>query len=151
MIDHRTVRKDTNMTAEEVKEAYEELKEKGMEPKDIGVALGKLYENGDITKDQLGALLEPLGYKLKPEFAELDDEEAKKKLWKSEGDEPEEGVTKEEAEYSEDLGSNQAPGSKGDEPEEPNEPKGEGEPKADEDEDEEEERKEAFRYMNIKD
>lgn len=135
------------MTAEEVKEAYEELKEKGMEPEDIGVALGKLYENGDITKDQLGALLEPLGYKLKPEFAELDDEEAKKKLWKSEGDEPEEGVTKEEAEYSEDLGSNQAPGSKKDEEE--TEPKGEDEPKADEDE--EEERKEAFRYMNIKD
>lgn len=138
------------MTAEEVKEAYEELKEKGMEPEEIGVALGKLYENGDITKDQLGALLEPLGYKLKPEFAELDDEEAKKKLWKSEGDEPEEGVTKEEAEYSEDLGSNQAPGSKKDEGEEEVEEE-EKETESKGDEDEEEERKEAFRYMNIKD
>lgn len=105
------------MTIEEVKQAYEES---GMSPEDIATALGKAFENGDIDKDQLGALLEADGFKLKPEFASMSDEEAKGKLWGDGEDVPEDD--KAEAEDDE---------------------------KASEDDSEDDDRKEALKLMNL--
>lgn len=146
------------MTAEEVQKAYDGLKEQGMGNEDIAVSLGLLYEKGEITKDQLGAFLEPLGLELKPEFAEMSDEEAKANLWENEPDEVKEGVTEGEARESEDLGEGEAPSDsekpepkEEEEEEESEEEESEEESEEGEDEDkEEEERKEAFRYMNLK-
>lgn len=115
------------MTPEEVKSAYEELKKEGMSEDDIAMALGKLYENGEISKDELGALLEPLGKQLKPEFKEMGDEEAKKSLWG-------EADGEEETEELEEAGEGDIPGAKEDEPES----------------DEADEKSEAMRLMNLK-
>ena len=155
------------MTAEEVKQAYDELKSEGYDNDEIAVNLGRLYEEGKITKDQLGALLEPLGLRLKPEFASMSDDEAKENLWEKEPKETKEGVSEEEARVSESLGEEEAPESKEDyedesedyeeeeEDEEESEPDEEEEEEEEESEEEEEdddgdERKEAFRYMNLK-
>lgn len=111
------------MTPEEVKKAFEQLKEEGMDDNDMLVALGKMFQNGDITKDQLGALIYELGYEFTDEFASKSDEEAKNGLFKDADEKPEEPESDEK---------------KDDEPEEPeSEDEPEGKPE-DEDEDEDE-------------
>ena len=74
------------MTQEELQNVFEELKGEGMEDEDIVVALGRMYEEGEITKPQLGALLDGLGYEFTPEFAEKSDEESKASLWEKDGE-----------------------------------------------------------------
>ena len=78
------------MTPEEVKKAFEQLKEEGMDDNDMLVALGRMFQNGDITKDQLGALIYELGYEFTDEFASKSDEEAKNGLFKDDDEKPEE-------------------------------------------------------------
>lgn len=103
------------MTPEEAKKAFEELKQEGMDEDDLVAALGKMYEKGDIEKDQLEDLLGLLGYEFTDEFKGLSDEESKKGLWASDEGEPEgeggekaeepEGGPEEEGESEEDEDS----------------------------------------------
>lgn len=74
------------MTQEELQNVFDELKGEGMGDEDIVVALGRMYEEGEITKPQLGALLDGLGYEFTPEFAEKSDEESKASLWEKDGE-----------------------------------------------------------------
>ncbi len=116
------------MTPEEVKKAFEQLKEEGMDDNDMLVALGRMFQNGDITKDQLGALIYELGYEFTDEFASKSDEEAKNGLFKDADEEPESDEKKD------------------DEPESENEPESEGKP---EDEDEDEDEDERGKAMSL--
>ena len=69
------------MTPEEAKHAFDGLKSQGMSDDDLIVALGKMYEDGKLSKDQLGELLNQLGYEFTDEFKGLNDEDSKKGLW----------------------------------------------------------------------
>lgn len=118
------------MTPEEVKQTFEELKKEGMDDNALLVALGKMYQNGDITKDQLGALIYQLGYQFTEEFDSKPEDEAKEGMFQEEEGDEEEPESEEEEPESED------------EPEEESEP--EGEEEEEEEESEEDERKKAM-------
>lgn len=117
------------MTVEEVNKAFEDLKSEGMKDEDLLVALGKMYQDGEITKDQLGALIDQLGYEFTEDFAKMSDEDSKNNLFsEEEGEEPEE--------------EGEEPKAEEEEPEE--EGKEEEEPESEPEEDEEEEKKKAM-------
>lgn len=117
------------MTPEELKEVYEGLKAQGKSDEDIVAGLGKLFEDGEISKDELKALIEPLGYEFTPEFEKMGDDAPA-----DDPQEPKEGVTEAEAEESEDEG------------EEAPEQASETKPA---DEDPEEEKRKAFSAMGL--
>lgn len=112
------------MTQEEVNKAFEELKSEGMDDNDLLVALGKMYQDGEITKDQLGALIDELGYEFTDEFSKMSDEDSKNNLF---SEEKEEGEPEKEGE-----------GEEKPEPEKEEEPKPEPEPEKESEEDEKE-------------
>lgn len=87
------------MTPEELKQVYDNLKQEGKSDEDIVAGLGKLYEDGEIEKDELKAFIEPLGYEFTPEFDAMSDDEAPTDPKKAK-----EGVTDAEIEASEDEG-----------------------------------------------
>lgn len=129
------------MTVEELDETYRKLKEEdGLSDEDIVKALGVLFEQDEISKDELRALIHRLGYDFTPEFEKLDGEEAKKNLWKEEEKEPEdEDIDEGEVSDLEESGEEEAP-----------ESKDEDEDKKEEDsESEDDEKKKAFELMGL--
>ena len=115
------------MTPEEAKQAFEDLKSEGMDDEAILVALGKMYQNGDIEKDQLGALIHQLGYEFTEDFAGKSDEESKASVLEEKGGEQ--------------------PTEESDEPEEPEDEEEESEEPEEDDEDDENEREYAKRNL----
>lgn len=109
------------MTVEEVRQAIVELKDDGMSDEDILSSLGAAFKEGKFPKDALEAVCEVMGKKVKPEFHNASEEEAKNMVFASEDDEG----TGEEA------------------PEAPEAPE------ADEETSEEDEKKKAFGLMNL--
>lgn len=120
------------MTPEEVKSAFEELKSEGMDDNAILVALGKMFQNGDVDKDQLGALIHQLGYEFTEDFAAKDEEQSRKDALSGNGGEgePEES---DESDESDDESEDES-----------DEPEGDEE---DDEEDEEREREYAKRHL----
>lgn len=143
------------MTVEEVKQVFDDLRKKGHDDKSILVALGKMFEDGEITKDQLVGFTEALGAEVDPEFAKMSEEEARTHLWKTDPEEPKEGLTKEEVEDTEedpdgepapsDAGSTEKTDEDEDEDEDEN---GAGAP-VDEGNNGDDERKKAFNLLGL--
>lgn len=120
------------MTEKELNEAIEELRSKGMTDEDIVAGMGKMFEQGEISKEELRALIAPMGYKFKADFEEKGDEESKESLWDTDPKEKDDDVTDAEVDESEDAESgDQREATKG--------------------ESEEDERKRAFSAMGLDD
>lgn len=66
------------MTEQEAKEIFEELKANGDTEEDIASKLYLMFTENELTVDQLGALLDILGYSLTEDFLKLSPEEQKK-------------------------------------------------------------------------
>lgn len=92
------------MNKNEFHEVVDKLKEKtGGSDEDVVAKLGEMYEDDKITKDQLIAMCEELGFEISPEFAEAPDgEESKKLLWQTDNDEGQGMSAKEKEEVRED-------------------------------------------------
>lgn len=91
------------MTAQEVKEAFEELKAQGETEEDIAGALYMMFQEDKISLDELKELVQFLGYELSPEFLAMSPEDQKTKGWAEEEsgeneNKPAEGVSKEDVE-----------------------------------------------------
>lgn len=69
------------MTPEEASKAFADLKAQGTSDEDLINALGQMFQDGKITKDQLGELLNQMGYEFTDEFKGLSDEDSKANLW----------------------------------------------------------------------
>lgn len=96
------------MTAEEVKKSFEDLKSEGMDDNAILVALGQMFQKGDITKDQLEALIHQLGYEFTEDFAGKSEEEAKQSVLSEEESESESESEPEEEEEEEENESEES-------------------------------------------
>jgi hypothetical protein len=131
------------MTVEEVKQTFDELREKGHDDKAILSALGQSFEAGEITKDELIAFSEALGAEVDPEFAKMSDEEAKKNLWKTDPEEAKEGMSEVEVEDAEvDPDGDDAPSDK-------SKTEDDDDGKDDKDDKDDDEKKKAFGLMGL--
>lgn len=65
------------MEIDEVKEVFDDLKAKGKTNEEIAGALGQMFIDDEITKDQLIGLCQVLGLEVTDKFKEASDEEAK--------------------------------------------------------------------------
>lgn len=92
------------MTKEDFHEIVDNLKEKeGASDEDIVAKLGEMYEDDKISKEQLIAMCEELGFEPSEDFANAPDgEESKKLLWKTDDDEGQGMSAKEKEETRED-------------------------------------------------
>lgn len=125
------------MTIDEAKKAFDEMRAQGADDNAILGTLYSMFQDDKIDVNQLGALVNVLGYELTEDFKKMSPEDQKTKGYE-EGDEdkPAEGVTKEEVEKAKEFGD--------DEDEESDD-----EESDDEESDEEKERKEAERLFGF--
>lgn len=141
------------MTIDEAKKAFDEMRAQGADDNALLGTLYSMFQDDKIDVNQLGALVNVLGYELTEDFKKMSPEDQKTKGYEEgEEDKPAEGVTKEEVEKAKEFGNDE--GEK--KPENDEEDKGsaaetEGEKpsSSDEKEDEEEERKEAERLFGF--
>lgn len=79
------------MRPEEAKEAIETLKEKGMSDEELLYSLYGMFKNDEINVNELGDLVQLVGYELTDEFKNMSPEDQKTKgVEKEEETEPEE-------------------------------------------------------------
>lgn len=125
------------MTIDEAKKAFDEMRAQGADDNAILGTLYSMFQDDKIDVNQLGALVNVLGYELTEDFKKMSPEDQKTKGYE-EGEEnkPAEGVTKEEVEKAKEFGD--------DEDEESDDEKSD-----DEKSDEEKERKEAERLFGF--
>lgn len=90
------------MTAQEVKQAIDELKAQGMSEEDIAGTFYMMFQDDKITADQLGELVQFVGYKLSDEFLKMSPEDQKLNGWK-ETDEAQEGDEDDKGKAVEDV------------------------------------------------
>lgn len=84
------------MRPEEAKEAIETLKEKGMSDEELLYSLYGMFKNDEIDVNELGDLVQLVGYELTDEFKNMSPEDQKTKgVEKEEETEPEEKEEKE--------------------------------------------------------
>ena len=141
------------MTIDEAKKAFDEMRAQGADDNAILGTLYSMFQDDKIDVNQLGALVNVLGYELTEDFKKMSPEDQKTKGYEEdEEDKPAEGVTKEEVEKAKEFGDDENEKK----PENDEEDKGsaaetEGEKpsSSDEKEDEEEERKEAERLFGF--
>lgn len=130
------------MTNEEYKDLISELQEKyGLSKKDIAIGFFSAFYDDVINREQLDMLLLGIGFAVSDDYANLSDEELKKKIFKKE-DEPKEGVSKEEIEEAktDETGDIPPQAKKSDKPSEGDEKKDDnGEKKEEKDEEKEKE------------
>lgn len=69
------------MTEEDVKSVVENLKKSGMSEGDVIGSMWLLVQNGKITIDQFGALIDTMGYHVNPDLKKMSEEDAKKINW----------------------------------------------------------------------
>lgn len=65
------------MTLEEAKQTFEELKNEGASNEEIAGALYIMFQRNEIDHDQLGLLVNLLGFNLSPNFEAMTPEEQK--------------------------------------------------------------------------
>lgn len=141
------------MTIDEAKKAFDEMRAQGADDNAILGTLYSMFQDDKIDVNQLGALVNVLGYELTEDFKKMSPEDQKTKGYEEgEEDKPAEGVTKEEVEKAKEFGDDEDEKK----PETDEEDKGsaaetedEKPSSSDEKEDEEEERKEAERLFGF--
>lgn len=130
------------MTIDEAKKAFDEMRAQGADDNAILGTLYSMFQDDKIDVNQLGALVNVLGYELTEDFKKMSPEDQKTKGYEEgEEDKPAEGVTKEEVEKAKEFGD--------DEDEESDDEKSDDEKSDDEESDEEKERKEAERLFGF--
>lgn len=67
------------MTREETKQAIEELKAQGFSEDEMLLTFYTMFQNDELNIEQLGSLVDLLGYELSPEFLEMSPEDQKTK------------------------------------------------------------------------
>lgn len=122
------------MTEQEIKDLFQQFKDKGYDEESQVKALALMYRDGKLRKEDLFDLIDKLGWEIKPEFRDMEEEEFKSKLLEEKPDEPEEGAEGVEEEVEEEA----------EEGEEAPEAKPEGE-------EEDDERRKAMELMGLKD
>lgn len=83
------------MTLDEGKKAIEQLKAEGHSEEEILGGFYKMFQNDELTFEELDGIVNLMGYHLTDEFKAMSPEDQKKKGYE-ETDEPAEGVDKEE-------------------------------------------------------
>ena len=137
------------MTIDEAKKAFDEMRAQGADDNAILGTLYSMFQDDKIDVNQLGALVNVLGYELTEEFKGMSPEDQKTKGYEEEAEnKPAEGVTKEEVEKAKEFGDDE------DEKKPENDEEDKGSAAETEDEkpsstDEEEERKEAERLFGF--
>lgn len=130
------------MTIDEAKKAFDEMRAQGADDNAILGTLYSMFQDDKIDVNQLGALVNVLGYELTEEFKGMSPEDQKTKGYEEEAEnKPAEGVTKEEVEKAKEFGD--------DEGEKPAEEESKEEKSDDDESDEEKERKEAERLFGF--
>ena len=130
------------MTIDEAKKAFDEMRAQGADDNAILGTLYSMFQDDKIDVNQLGALVNVLGYELTEDFKKMSPEDQKTKGYEEgEEDKPAEGVTKEEVEKAKEFGD--------DEDEKPADEESDDEESDDEESDEENERKEAERLFGF--
>lgn len=74
------------MTVEEGKKMVESLKEKGLSEENIVAGFYQLFIEDKVTLDQLGDLVQLVGWELTDEFRNMSPEDQKTKGWETEED-----------------------------------------------------------------
>ena len=134
------------MEKKEFEEFVAKQKEAGMSEEDIAKGFALMFKKGDISRKELEAFLDALGYEMDEELSKLSDEELKEEILDKADDEEEEGADADSAKHDE-QGPIAPKADKG-EPE-----KGESEEfeekKSDKDDSDEVEWEESKKYFNI--
>lgn len=90
------------MTLDEGKKAIEQLKAEGHSEEEILGAFYKMFQNDELSYDELDGIVNLMGYHLTDEFKNMSPEDQKKKGYE-ETEEPAEGVDKEEVEEAKEV------------------------------------------------
>lgn len=85
------------MTPEELKKAIDQLKAEGHSEEEILGSFYKMFQNDELTLDELDGIVNMMGYHLTDEFKGMSPEDQKTKGYK-EVDEPAEGVDEKDVE-----------------------------------------------------
>lgn len=132
------------MTVPEMESAIKQLKAEGKSEEEILGGFYKMFQNDELTVDELDGIVNLMGYHLTDEFKAMSPEDQKTKGYE-EVDEPAEGVDKEEIE---DAKETEKPAEEEKTEEEESEP--ESKPEEKEGEDEEDEEAKAMRLFGQK-
>nr|DAI30447.1 MAG TPA: hypothetical protein [Caudoviricetes sp.] len=93
------------MTIDEAKKAFDEMRAQGADDNAILGTLYRMFQDDKIDVEQLGALVNILGYELTDEFKQMTPEDQKTKGWEADDEnEKAEGVTDEEVEKAKEYG-----------------------------------------------
>ena len=93
------------MTIDEAKKAFDEMRAQGADDNAILGTLYRMFQDDKIDVEQLGALVNVLGYELTDEFTQMTPEDQKTKGWEADdASEKAEGVTDEEVEKAKEYG-----------------------------------------------
>lgn len=93
------------MTIDEAKKAFDEMRAQGADDNAILGTLYRMFQDDKIDVEQLGALVNVLGYELTDEFKQMTPEDQKTKGWEADDEsEKAEGVTDEEVEKAKEYG-----------------------------------------------
>ena len=93
------------MTIDEAKKAFDEMRAQGADDNAILGTLYRMFQDDKIDVEQLGALVNVLGYELTDEFKQMTSEDQKTKGWEADDEsEKAEGVTDEEVEKAKEYG-----------------------------------------------
>ena len=94
------------MTIDEAKKAFDEMRAQGADDNAILGTLYRMFQDDKIDVEQLGALVNVLGYELTDEFKQMTPEDQKTKGWEADDEsEKAEGVTDEEVEKAKEYGN----------------------------------------------
>ncbi len=94
------------MTLDEGKKAIEQLKAEGHSEEEILGAFYKMFQNDELSFDELDGMVNLMGYHLTDEFKNMSPEDQKTKGYE-ETEEPAEGVNKEEVEEAKEIDNNE--------------------------------------------
>ena len=140
------------MTIDEAKKAFDEMRAQGADDNAILGTLYSMFQDDKIDVNQLGALVNVLGYELTEDFKKMSPEDQKTKGYEEgEEDKPAEGVTKEEVEKAKEFGDDEdeKPEEEESKEDEESDDEEDDEESDDEESDEEKERKEAERLFGF--
>ena len=140
------------MTIDEAKKAFDEMRAQGADDNAILGTLYSMFQDDKIDVNQLGALVNVLGYELTEDFKKMSPEDQKTKGYEEgEEDKPAEGVTKEEVEKAKEFGDDEdeKPAEEESKKDEESDDEESDEESDDEESDEEKERKEAERLFGF--
>lgn len=140
------------MTIDEAKKAFDEMRAQGADDNAILGTLYSMFQDDKIDVNQLGALVNVLGYELTEEFKGMSPEDQKTKGYEEEAEnKPAEGVTKEEVEKAKEFGDDEdeKPEEEESKEDEESDDEEDDEESDDEESDEEKERKEADRLFGF--